>query len=195
MNLAKQTPKSTPTNPSNWLTLYGDDLYRFAITRLRDPDASEEVVQQTLVAGLEARGQYSGAGSEKGWLFGILRRKVVDFIRQRVRDREMFVDGERDQVDVFFDSRGNWRAGVRSVVVQSLDSLERAEFWKILRSCLDALPTRQADVFVLREMDDCSTEEICKEMNISPSNLWVLLHRARLQLSNCMKWAWQKDTQ
>jgi RNA polymerase sigma-70 factor (ECF subfamily) len=99
-----------------------------------------------------------------------------------------------DLSEVLFDRRGNWRSEVRSASYQSLDVLERQEFWAILRECLDTLPSRQADVFVLREMNDQATEVICKEMKITASNLWVLLYRARLQLSNCMKSRWHQNT-
>jgi RNA polymerase sigma-70 factor (ECF subfamily) len=87
-----------------------------------------------------------------------------------------------------------WKPELRSAAHQPLDSLQREEFWRILRGCLDTLPSWQADVFVLREMDDRSTQEICKDLEITPSNLWVLLYRARLRLLICMKSRWQQET-
>ncbi len=96
--------------------------------------------------------------------------------------------------DRLFDERGHWRKEIRSVMRQSFDSLDRQEFWVILRKCLDALPTRQADVFTLRTMDEQTAEAICKELEISSTNYWVILHRARLQLSSCMKQRWFQES-
>ena len=183
-------PKNTLLNPSAWVDEYGDYLYRYAMSRLRDGEAAEEVVQETFVAALQHVDQYTGRGSERGWLIGILKRKIIDLIRARSRATSLQDDDGNDPSEALFDRSGSWRAEIRSAGYQPLDSLEREEFWQILRRCLEALPTRQADIFMLREMNDESTEGICKELEITPSNLWVILYRARLQLSNCMKSRW-----
>jgi RNA polymerase sigma-70 factor (ECF subfamily) len=161
---------------------------------LRGEEAAEEVVQQTFLAGLQHIQQFAGRGSERAWLLGILKRKIVDFIRQRNRTNSLSTDEGSDAAEAFFDGKGKWKPEVKSTLGCRLDSLERKEFWQILRMCLDGLPTRQADVFVLREMDDRTTEEICKDLQITASNLWVLLYRARLRLSNCMKSRWQQES-
>lgn len=179
--------------PAKWVDRYGDYLYRYAMSRLRDGEAAEEVVQQTFLAGLRHARQFSGKGAEHGWLLGILKRKIVDFIRQRNRAGSLMDDQGEDLLDSFFDPKGSWKRELRSTLTRPLDSLERDEFWKVLRACLDALPTRQADIFVLREMDDRGTEEICKDLGITASNLWVLLHRARLRLSTCMQSRWRHE--
>lgn len=179
--------------PAEWVDQYGDYLYRYALSRLRSGEAAEEVVQQTFVAALQHAEQFAGRGSERAWLLGILKRKVVDLIRQRSRGTPLDSEHSSDPSEAMFDHQGNWRATMRSATFRPLDSLERDEFWKILRNCLDTLPIRQADVFVLREMDGRSTPEICKELGVSTSNLWVMLYRARLQLSRCMKSRWEQD--
>lgn len=183
--------KDTSLNPSAWVDQYGDYLYRYAMTRLRDAEASEEVVQETFFAGLRHVEQYAGKGSERGWLMGILKRKIIDLIRARNRASSLLGDDGNDPSEALFDQSGHWRAEIRSAGYQPLDSLERAEFWQIMRKCIGALPARHADVFTLREMEDESTDEICKELEITPSNLWVILYRARLQLATCMKTRWQ----
>jgi RNA polymerase sigma-70 factor (ECF subfamily) len=180
-------------NPTTWVDQYGDYLFRYALSRLRDGDAAEEVVQETFVAALRHVGQYAGKGSERAWLLGILKRKVIDLIRARNRTTSLADEDASDPAESLFDRNGSWQRQVRSAMRTSLDTLEREEFWRILSGCLEGLPRRQADVFVLREMDEQSTEEICNELEITPSNLWVILHRARLQLSNCMKSRWQQD--
>ena len=180
-------------NPASWVDEYGDYLYRYAVSRLRDGEAAEEVVQETFVAALRHVDQYEAKGSERAWLLGILKRKIIDLIRARNRTVSLAEEDSNDLSEALFDRNGSWKKEIRSAGYAPLDSLEREEFWRILRGCLETLPPRQADVFVLREMDDRSTEEICKELEITASNLWVILYRARLQLSNCMKSRWQQD--
>jgi RNA polymerase sigma-70 factor (ECF subfamily) len=158
------------------------------MSRLRNPDSAEEVVQETFVSALQALDQYSGKGSEGAWLLGILKRKVIDCVRRRNRpDSASGGDMADDPAQVFFDAKGNWRTDPRVMKECPTARLEREEFWEAFRRCLERLSQRQADVFTLREIEELTAEEICKNLQISASNLWVLLHRARLQLSVCMK--------
>jgi len=180
-------------NPASWVDQYGDYLYRYAVSRLRDGEAAEEVVQETFVAALRHVEQYEAKGSERAWLLGILKRKIIDLVRARNRATSLADEDSNDPSEALFDRKGSWQKRIRLAGYAPLDSLEREEFWRILRGCLETLPKRQADVFVLREMDDQTTDEICKELEITASNLWVILYRARLQLSNCMKTRWQQD--
>jgi RNA polymerase sigma-70 factor (TIGR02943 family) len=180
--------------PEEWLLEYGDYLFRYAVSRLRDTNAAEEVVQETFLAGLRAAGQYSGKGAERAWLLGILKRKIVDFIRLRNRTTGLPLNEPEDRwADSLFDVTGHWRASPRFLGSQPGDALEREEFWSAFRDCLARLPQRQADVFVLRELDNEESVEICKELAISTSNLWVLLHRARLQLAKCLQGQWKDE--
>lgn len=179
--------------PSAWVDQYGDYLYRYALSRLRDPEAAEEVVQQSFLAGLQHIDQFAGKGSQRGWLLGILKRKIIDFVRQRNRTSSLDAIEGDDSAEVLFDRKGNWKPEWRAALRQPLDSLECKEFWRILHGCLQSLPGRQADVFVFREMNDSSTEEVCKDLEISASNMWVLLHRARLRLATCLKSRWLQE--
>ncbi|GIW92104.1 MAG: RNA polymerase sigma24 factor [Pirellulaceae bacterium] len=172
-------------SPERWVERYGDQLYRYAMLRLRNAVDAEEAVQQTFLAALQNRDQYSGAGSEGAWLLGILRRKVVDVARRRVR--EMPIEPEVPQWDPYFDSAGRWRVSWAATMQQPLEELERAEFWRIFRECLQGLPKRHATAFALRVLEDQPSPEVCEQMGISLSNLWVMLHRARLQLATCLQ--------
>ena len=179
---------SNGVDPSAWVDRHGDTLFRYALSRLRDPDAAEEVVQETFVAALRAVDQYSGAGSEGAWLLGILKRKIIDCVRRRNRpDAGLGMEPGEDPTETLFDKKGNWRLDPRIAGQRPEACLEREEFWQAFRGCLKRLPQRQADVFSLREIEDLSSENICKELQITASNLWVLLHRARLRLIGCMK--------
>ncbi len=188
------SPLKAALKPQEWLQEYGDYLYRYALSRLRDGGAAEEVVQETFVAGLRAASQYAGKGAERAWLLGILKRKIVDYIRRRNRGSGLPLgESEEGFSDSLFDASGHWKADPRFLSAQPSDALEREEFWAAFRNCLAKLPQRQADVFVLRELDEAASEEICKELEISTSNLWVLLHRARLQLAKCLQRTWKGE--
>jgi RNA polymerase sigma-70 factor (ECF subfamily) len=187
-------PHQRKLNPEAWAECYGDLLYRYVVSRLRDRELAEELVQQTFLAALAHREQFTGAGSEKGWLMSILKRKMIDHLRARSRTRTLDNDdGAADALDEFFDRSGRWRQPVRDTLLQPLDSIDREEFWPVFQQCLSGLPEKQAGAFLLREVDDRGADEICKDLDVSTSNLWVLLHRARLRLANCMKKRWLYD--
>lgn len=186
-------PEPPAVDPANWVEEYGDYLYRFAVSRLRNADAAEEVVQDAFVAGLKNLNQFSGKGSERAWLLGILKKKIIDVFRKRRRDPINVDDESGDISQMLFDRFGFWKKEVKNAIKQSLGSLDREEFWTILKQCLGRLPERQSDVFVMRSMNDHSPAEICEKLEITSSNYWVILHRARLQLSACMKQSWFQE--
>ena len=121
-------------NPAEWVDRHGDTLYRYALSRLRNADAAEEVVQETFFAGLKALDQYSGQGAEAAWLLGILKRKIIDHVRQRNR---LMTGSDPDSsggiTETLFDNTGNWRADPRIFGNQPEAALERNEFWRIFR--------------------------------------------------------------
>ncbi len=182
---------ASQTDPEQWLERYGDYLFRYAMSRLRDADAAEEVVQETLVAALANVKQFAGRGSERGWLIGILKRKIVDTIRRRTRMRARGFDDGDDPADLLFDERGHWRREAWEKSELPSTAMENQEFWDALWECLEGVPQRQADAFTLRELEGVSTESICQELGVTPSHVWVLLYRARTRLAQCLKSRWQ----
>jgi len=177
-------------DPEQWIDEYGDYLYRYAQSRLRDPNAAEEVVQETFVAGVRYQDQFQGSGSERGWLLGILKRKIIDYVRMRARHapHKMALD-DVDPTAELFDENGRWKKGVLPDLSPDR-AMSARELWKIVRDCLQHLPKTQADVFVLSVMEEVETSEICSQLNITPANLWVRLHRARLGLAKCVGAKW-----
>ena len=123
-------------NPVAGVDEYGDYLYRYAVSRLRDGEAAEEVVQETFVAALRHVDQYEAKGSERAWLLGILKRKIIDLIRARNRTTSLTDEDSNDLSEALFDQNGSWQKELRSGDHAPLDSLERQEFWQILRGCL-----------------------------------------------------------
>lgn len=172
------------------------DLLRFARLQLRDAALAEDVVQDSLLAALSGAAGFASRSSFKTWVFSILRNKIVDAIRGRSREVSMAqVFGDSEEVaDVegdFFEPGGHWRAEAAPAAWQDPEqSFEQARFWAIFEACLEHLPAKTARVFMMREFLGFDTEEICKELGLTSSNCWVVLHRARLGLRACLDRNW-----
>jgi RNA polymerase sigma-70 factor (ECF subfamily) len=168
-------------------------LMRIATLQLRDRDAAEDVVQDTLVAALAGQSGFTGRSSLKTWLTGILKHKIVDAIRRRQREplleASLPEETDLDDFDPLFNERGAWDA----VPAQWNDpeaALSRSQFFDILEFCLDRLPPNTGRVFMMREVMELESEEICKELRITSNNLWVILYRARMALRLCLQQNW-----
>jgi RNA polymerase sigma-70 factor (TIGR02943 family) len=172
--------------PGEWVERYGDALYRYALARLRRPHEAEEAVQDTLLAALKARGQFQGRSHPRTWLMSILKRKVIDRLRAAARAAPV---ANLDDLDAWFDARGHWRRPPRRWADPAA-AAEFAEFWGVLGGCLARLPAQMAAAFPLRTLDDRAPTDVCRELAVSPGNLWVLLHRARLRLVRCLEIHW-----
>ena len=178
-----QTP-----DPETWVDRYGDSLYRYAFARIQNPAIAEDLVQETFLAGLRARDTFKGNSSEKTWLTGILKHKIIDYIRKKNREQPVdnfdFFIGDMDEP---FDEKGHWKVGPAKWAVNPMKLLERKEFWEIFSSCLSGLSSRLAQAFLLREMDGLSSDEIRKILNVTATNSYVILSRARMRMRNCLE--------
>lgn len=167
-------------------------LLRVAMLQLRDGDLAEDVVQDTLVAALQAAGGFSGRSSLKTWLTGILKHKIVDAIRKKTRGPALSSLDEECQIDDFdalFDETGHWENPPASWGDPEA-ALSRREFFDVMDFCLDKLPPNTARVFMMREVMELDSDEICKELTITSTNLWVILYRARVALRQCLEQHW-----
>ena len=112
-------------------------------------------------------------------------RKVLDLARAAARAAQ----ADPDDLGEWFNARGKWRRppgrwpGPAEVA-------ERSELWGVVRRCLGKLPARTAAAFTLRVLDEAAPDEVCRALAITPANLWVLLHRARLGLVRCLQSNW-----
>ena len=165
-------------------------LMRFARSQLRNDAWAEDAVSDTLLAALERPQSFSGQSQLKTWLVGILKHKVVDQLRRHTREATVLVgdDGE-DLDDALFDESGHWRDMPREWGNPEA-TLGQRQFFEVLEMCVDLLPPVQGRVFLMREWLELETDEICKELSITATNLWVLLHRARLRLRECLQSRW-----
>jgi RNA polymerase sigma-70 factor (ECF subfamily) len=171
-------------------------LMRYALAQLRDTHAAEEAVQEALASALEGIGSFGGKSTLRTWLTSILRFKVIDLQRKATAERAHFVtndfaeDGDDESwLDDLFDSTGHWKDPPQSWGNPEA-ALEQSRFWQVFETCLDGLPPAGGRVFFKREILGEETEVICKAEGITPSNCWVMLHRARLGLRACLEKNW-----
>jgi len=181
------------SGPERWVNSYSDALYHYAISRVGDPNTAEDLVQDTLLAAIQSRRSFRGDSHERTWLIGILRHKVLDHFRAVKRRHEVSI-GAGDEcdggIDAWFNAKGGWKQPPSKWSVQSDQLLENKEFWGVFEQCLKEMPDRPRQVFAMKVVDDQDTEAVCKELDITPTNLWVVLHRARALLRDCLEKHW-----
>ena len=191
-------PPRSPAKPNPidaWVEQHGDYLFRVAYSRLHDRWVAEDVVQETFLAAMKAR--FEGRSSERTWLVGILKRKIVDHLRTVFRESPTDPTDEGAEIErVGHWGPGEWEGhwipdkGPVNWGPNPATALEQKEFWVVLDRCLKGLTPRLAAVFTLYEMEEIPADEICRDLAISPTNLWVMLHRARKQLRHCLEQNW-----
>lgn len=194
---------SSCVNPERWVQEYGDTLFGFAALRVRDRVIAQDLVQETFLAAIKARDSFGGRSTERAWLFGILRNKLIDYYRLQGRevplaDLESILPEEQGAFGASGLTKDGWVHGVGPKAWETPEEiLSSKEFQEVLKRCLSRLPDKVAQVFVLREIDGISSDEICKDLEVSPNNVWVMLHRARMGLRRCLEVHWfgkqQKD--
>ncbi len=187
-------------NPADELALqlskFRPDLLRFARLQLRDDPLAEDVVQETMIGALAGRRDFAGRAALKTWVFSILKNKIVDAIRSRERSVNLSaLSGEEEEFDEAFDrlfkANGHWQRDHRpGDWGDPEETLRQAQFWQVFDACLNHLPESTARVFMMRELLEFEVEEICSELQISSSNCYVILHRARNNLRVCLERSW-----
>ncbi len=178
-------------DPAVWVDRYGDYLYRFALSRINDTVLAEDLVQETFLAALKSRASFKRQSAAKTWLTAILKHKIVDCIRKRQRER--IIDNEEAlnrNLEAYFNQDGNWKIHPHKWENNPIQHYEQKEFLDTLFECLAVLPRRIAQIFMLREMEGLQTDEICQAMQITATNCWTMLYRARTGLRNCLELNW-----
>ena len=179
-------------DPSAWVEEHGDALYRFALLRVKDPIVAEDLVQETFLSALKGIDGFKGGSSLRTWMVGILKHKIIDHFRKGRPEilasdlamMESETEAERlDRSDHRHEKPSPWHGDPDKL-------LTNKEFWDVLMKCLDGLPETHRRAFSLREIDGISSDEICKILSITSTNLWVMLHRARGKLRKCLDSNW-----
>jgi RNA polymerase sigma-70 factor (ECF subfamily) len=177
-------------DPNNWIKLYSDYLFNFTITRVSSREIAQDLVSETFFAGLKSMANFKGEASERTWLISILKRKIIDHYRK--------INSNKGKAEVRMsynsdtETEGDW---LEERVADPFDKtaedkIENSELGLAIHDCLGKLPEKQAQVFRMKTLLNYETEAICNELNITASNLWVIIHRARTAMASCMEKNW-----
>jgi RNA polymerase sigma-70 factor (ECF subfamily) len=164
-------------------------LLKYATLQLRNDAWAEDAVSETLLAALEKPQSFAGQSQLKTWLIGVLKHKLVDQIRRNCREMSLTAEDGEDLDDALFLPDGHWREKPQDWGDPE-HALRQTDFMRVLEACVEHLPGQQGRLFMMREWLELDTEEVCKALAISPTNLWVMLHRARLRLRECLQLNW-----
>ena len=182
----------TGISPENWLNDYGDILYRYAFIRVRSESTAEDLVQETLLAGLQAVERFSGQSTVRTWLIGILKHKIIDHFRKNRHEVTTLNNDEtaKDALAYQFDQQGHWKINLIEWGTPE-KSMDNEQFWLAFNDCLSRLPQRMADLLLLRTVDGIETEECRALLGFDTDNqLWVTLSRTRMKLRLCLETNW-----
>ncbi|PTV50767.1 RNA polymerase factor sigma-70 [Acinetobacter pittii] len=175
-------------------------MIKFAFLQLSSLPQAEDVVQEALTSAFQHLDSFRGRAAFKTWVFAILKNKIIDVIRQKSRlvaMTELFKDEESElSIDALFDASGHWHKYEAPQAWQSPEEMmEQADFWMIFEACLNHLPAKYAQVFMMREVIELSSNEICSKLELSISNFNVLMYRSRTRLRECLenKWLLKED--
>jgi len=175
---------------NEWVELYTEDLFSWAINKTSDDEIAKDLVQDTFLVAVEKMATFKGESSAKTWLFSILNNKIVDFYRKKVKLPTVNNDFLMD----FFETDGGWKSNKSLLDWNEADSnlLDNNEFLLVLKKCMDALPEKWSASIKLKYLMNKKGEEICQELGIAPTNYWQIIHRAKLQLRDCIDMSWFK---
>lgn len=177
-------------DPNKWIDAYSDYLFNYTISRVSDKEIAQDIVQDTFYAGLKSMKNFKGEASERTWLISILKRKIIDHYRK--------INSKKGKAEVRMsyntesDSEGDWleERVADSVGINAEDNIINEELGSAILNCLGKLPDKQALVFKMKTIQGYDTEVICNDLGITASNLWVIIHRARTAMADCMKNNW-----
>lgn len=175
-----------------WIDDYGDQLFAFALKRTANRKLAEDLVQETFISAFKNRNTFEDRGNPLSWLFAILRNKIIDHYRAVQRKPQSSLDDIENPDALFFNENGMWkeRAAPHSWGDNGLDLMERSEFLEVFEKCQSQLSHNQKMAFVFKYIEGWPAKKICKELDITASNYWVLIHRAKLVLRECLENNW-----
>lgn len=176
-------------NPDKWIERYSDYLFHYTLSRVNDREIAKDIIQDTFFAALRAMKSFKGEASERTWLIAILKRKIIDYYRK--------INSKKAQSEIRLtynteDQQGEWLEEriADSHLSNPQDILENLELSDAIFGCIDKLPEKQAAVFRMKSILNYDTPTICNELNITASNFWVLIHRARTAMAACLEKNW-----
>ena len=174
---------------TEWVNVYTNDLYSWAVHKVSNTELAKDLVQDTFLAASEKISSFKAESSPKTWLFSILNHKIIDIYRKKANQP---VNMDNNTFSVFFDNNGTWITGKKPKEWHEEEGhlLDDTEFVAVLKKCLDTLPENWSTTVKLKYLMNKNGEEICQELGIAPTNYWQIIHRAKLQLRDCIERSW-----
>jgi len=184
-----------------WVSLYADDLFRWALHKTTNQETAKDLVQDTFLAALKSLDKFHGNCQPKTWLFTILNNKISDYHRKQFRttivnqSQLSSWSEDREVLENYFDNGGTWKSEARPTNWQEVeeDLLDNPEFKSVFDRCLKTLPNKWFSIIQFKYWKEKASKEICQELGITPSNFWQILHRTKLQLRKCIEKYWFKS--
>jgi RNA polymerase sigma-70 factor (ECF subfamily) len=183
----------------NWVGLYSDTMYTWAYYKTGNKETAEDLVQDTFLSACQSIHAFEGRSDPKTWLLGILKNKIAEHFRKIYRSPVLAENPEtkhktNEWLNNFFDEDGSWNKDQRPSewIMESKNPLDDAEFLSVLQDCMGKLPSNWNAAIQLKYLEERKGDLICQELQISPTNFWQMLHRAKLQLRRCLEIHWFK---
>ncbi|MEO9210141.1 MAG: sigma-70 family RNA polymerase sigma factor [Ginsengibacter sp.] len=182
----------------SWVDAYSDNLYSWCLYKTNNKVVAEDLVQDTFMAAFQAIYKFEGKSDPKTWLFSILNNKIADHFRKLYRnptitESEIKQPSDASFFDTYFSEDDSWLRNQRPRPwSEDTQLLDNAEFVKALQSCMNELPTNWFAAINLKYLEEKKGDIICQELEITPTNFWQILHRAKLQLRKCLEVHWFK---
>lgn len=175
----------------DWVHAHGDYLYRWAYHKTGSMETAEDLVQDVFLAAVKNFNRFKQESTPKTWLLGILNNKIIDHYRKSAK-KELSLDDDTHQLtNSFFGSNGKWKSnGLEVAWSNETNLLDNPAFNNVMNVCMDNLPPRWRLAVISKYIFDKETLEICHELEISKTNYWQVLHRAKLSLKKCVDMNW-----
>lgn len=187
----------TTNKLTEWVNQYTDSLYNWAFMKVDHAQTAEDLVQETFLAAHKAIDKFQNKSQPKTWLLSILKNKIADHYRkqykmQLVNESEISKEGSSDVLDKFFDAGGGWKKDMRPGEWESNEThlLDNYDFLEVLKGCMQGLNKNSFLALQYKFLDEKDSKLICQELEITPSNFWQILHRAKIQVRGCIDKNW-----
>ena len=175
---------------SFWVKTYTKDLFSYVITKVHQKEVAEDLVQDTFLSAYQSYENYQGKSNVKTWLFSILKHKIADYYRSKYKQN---IEFGSDFIDTFFDEDHRWKPEYRPTNWgNEKELLDDPEFSKALHNCFEKLPQKWSSAMQLKYLEEHNSKTICSKLEITTSNFWQIIHRAKLHLRNCLEFKWFK---
>lgn len=189
--------ENSKTILENWVNQFSDELFSWALYKTSSKETAEDLVQETFLAAFHKLDTFQGKSQPKTWLFSILNNKVIDYYRLSAKTtKQNFSLSEKsgyELSDGLFNDTENWKNNdINPIWDQEEELLDNPEFNNMMQDCMDDLPHKWKYAVTSKYLTEKNADEICQELEITVSNYWQIVHRAKLLLKKCLEIKWVK---